>query len=459
MYRKEKRIPTLLALFLLVLGISTTVYLDHRTQSLTSSASPLEAPEEAHFTNITDSSFAISWLTSTPVIGSAIVSDTTGKLNLLDDLDNDNIPRPRTTHYITVKGLAENTSYTVQILSGKNQCRDDKYCPSFTQKTAVRLTNVVSLPPVRGMILKTGEKPADGTIVYLVISKSAPLSARVDSSGLWVVPLNNLRTNDLLTRPLLTDSDLIQITAKLSPSESTSAVIDIKSIRQNLSVPNMTIGSSYNFIDLISKKDLLAQGVGPKILGIKTQITPSPTAKVDVLFPKNDNETTTDNRPRFRGMGKPNSQLTITVNSSPQTGKVTVGTDGTWIWRPAKELPPGVHYISIQGYDEKGNLVTVNRKFIVLKSGEAVLGDATPSASLTPSPLSKITPTITPTLNPSQPSLTPSPTSFPYPTETLIPTSVPPVNPPRSGNTSATWILLGSGASLLLLGIKLFARL
>ena len=90
MYRKEKRIPTLLALFLLVLGISTTVYLDHRTQSLTSSASPLEAPEEAHFTNITDSSFTISWLTSTPVIGSAIVSDTTGKLNLLDDLDNEN---------------------------------------------------------------------------------------------------------------------------------------------------------------------------------------------------------------------------------------------------------------------------------------------------------------------------------------------------------------------------------
>jgi hypothetical protein len=214
----------------------------------------------------------------------------------------------------------------------------------------------------------------------------------------------------------------------------------------------MTLGNSYNFIDLISKKDLLAQSSGPKILGISQNI---PFNKLEIFFPKIDHETTVDRRPRFRGTGIPNSQLTITVNSSPQTGKIIVAPDGSWNWRPARELLPGIHYLSLQGYNEKNQLTTINRKFIVLKSGEAVLGESTPSASLTPAPTSWVTPTITPTPNPSIP--TPSPTITTYPSNTLAPTS-PPV-PPRSGNTSMTFLLLGGSISFLLLGFKFLTSL
>lgn len=461
MYRKEKKIPTLLALCLLFLGIGTTIYLDRQQQTLFSQASGTVLPEEVHFTNISDTSFTVSWLTNTPTIGIVIVSANNTKQTLLDNLDSDNVGRPRTAHYVTVKNLKEDNSYTAQILNGNKKCNNTAACPSFTQKTATKLTSALSLPPARGIMMKTAGKIADGAIVYLVVNKSAPLSARVDSSGLWVVPFNNLRTTDLLTRPQIADNDIVQITAQLSPTEETFATVDLKSIRQNLTIPDMTMGNSYNFIDLISKKDLLAKSAGPKILGIKIKATPSP--KMEIMFPKNDNDTTIDKRPRFRGTGVPDSQFTITVNSSPQTGKIIVAKDGTWDWRPARELPAGIHYLSLQGYDGKGNLITLNRKFVVLKSGEAVLGDATPSASLTLTPTSEVTPTITPTPNPSLPTPSPSPTSIISPTATTIPTipptTVPPVIPPRSGDTSTTLILLGSSASLLLLGMKFLISL
>lgn len=241
------------------------------------------------------------------------------------------------------------------------------------------------------------------------------------------------------------------------PNQETTAVVDVKSIRQNPTLPVMIMGNSYNLINLISKKDILANlsNQNLKTLGIQAQPTKKPMIslptrqKIDILFPAFDSDTTWDSRPRFRGIGIKGQELLITINSTPQVGKVQIGADGSWSWRPPQALSPGIHHLSIQGYDENGNLITVNRKFIVFKSGQQVLGEATPSASLTPaaSPSATITP------SPRPPSPTAILTSTPAPLATSIPTS-PPSPPPRSGNQSATFILLGSAVGLFLLGTK-----
>lgn len=305
---------------------------------------------------------------------------------------------------------------------------------------------------MRGSLFTQEGKPADGAIVYLTVGKSAPLTGRVDSGGLWVIPLTQLRTQDFLSRPDFADSDIVQITAKVSGTSMSTAIVDMKSIRQNLTIPQMIMGNSYNFIDLLSKKDALALLSVQNILGVKTEQV-NKSARVDILFPRYDDDTTPDSRPRIRGTGKPGSQLLITVNSSPQTGKVTVGSDGTWNWRPEKELPPGVHNLTIQEYDGQGNLITSTRKFIVLKSGERVLGEATPSASLTPTS----SPTLTPSLSPSPtPFTTPSPlptSSDVSPTLTSSPALSSP--PPRSGTGTPTVLLIGISTLLLLTGAKL----
>lgn len=452
MYRKETRIPTILGLFLLFFSLGGVIYLDRFSHIFTSSAKTIPKTEDVHFTNITDNSFSVSWFTSVPSSGIAIVTNNSHSLTFLDDLDSDNVPRPRQTHHITVKNLNENTSYSVRITNNDPRCKNNDLCPIFSQKTASKIASVYTLPPARGSILREDNKPAEGTIVYLVLGQNLPLSGRVDSAGLWVIPLTNLRSQDMLTRIEPKDSDTVQITAKLANDLVATAITDVKSIRQNLTIPPMKIGNSYNFTNLESKKDLIAKLNEQNTLGIQTQVNQPPTAtpvkdkqnnQIDILFPGNDGETTKDNQPRLRGIGLPKKILSITVNSTPQSAQITVDADGTWSWRPPKSLPPGTHYVTIKGYDSAGKLITVKRKFIVLKSGEQVLGEATAAATLTP------TAGPSPTLEPTS-TLAPSPsgiTSTPQPTASVT-------TAPRSGTLEPTLILMVSGISLLLLGAK-----
>ncbi len=453
MYRRQIKIPTLLGMFILFSVLGGIVYFDRSLHTYTSKAKMTSKIEDIHFTNITDNSFTVSWFTDTPTPGIITVSDGSHTQTLLDDLDSDNIQRPRQTHYITVKNLKENTSYTVKIIN--------KDRPTFTQKTASKLASVYSLPPARGTLFSANGKPAEGAIVYLVVGQNLPLSGRVDSAGLWVIPLSNLRSQNFQTRVEPKDEDIVQITAKLTNDLIATAITDVKSIRQNFTIPPMVIGNSYNFTNLQSKKDLIAKLNEQRILGTQTQMQnqiPTPTSSVnnrkiqqiDLLFPLNDGDTTVDPQPRIRGVGIPKKVISITINSPTQSAQVTVNSDGTWFFRPSKPLAPGSHTVTIKGYDASGKLVTITRKFTVLKSGESVLGEATAAASLTPSP----SPIDTPT-----PTITTTPTLEPTITSIITPSPLPTVSitiAPRSGNLETSLMFIGSGVLFLLLGIKFF---
>lgn len=449
MYRKQKKIPTLLGLFILFVGITGTIYFDRYNHNITSTASVPAKIEDVHFSNISSSSFTITWLTEIPTSGYVQISGENMNSTLIDDLDNDSIPRTRTTHYITVKNLKENSAYNIKIFSGNN-CSVSENCPSFTQNTLLKESAISALPPIHGILNVSENKPADSAIIYVVIGNSLPLSARTDSSGLWVVPLLNLRSQNSNEKLTLSDIDLVQISASMSPSQKSTAVIDVKSIRQNLAIPQIQLGNSYNFIDLLSKKGMLANSQTQSVLGVQTG---NNNSVIDILFPLIDNDVTFDSQPRFRGIGPKGKEILITINSIIQTGKTVAENDGTWSWRPTSPLSPGNHSITI-GFNNNGQLLTVSKKFIVLKSGEQVLGDATVSASLTPTKTASPTATLAPTTPTPTPTL--KPTSTPVPT--IIPTTVatiPPIAPPRTGTAQPLFIIMGIGGLLFGIGAKL----
>lgn len=455
MHRKERKIPTIFALFILFISIGGIVVLNQTSHQINSKAQSSSHAEDINISNVFDTSFTVSWFTAIPTTGKIIVKGNNTSKIFIDDADTDNISRPRMTHFITAKNLTENTPHSIQIISGDGGCNPPNICPNINQKTANPLAAGNNLPAARGSIISKDDKPVNNAIVYLFIGKNPPLSAKTDSIGLWVASLNNLRTPDLLTKPHLADNDIVQIIAKISPEEKAEAVIDIKSLRQNLAIPPLQIGKSYNLIDLISKKGLLA---GPNVnntLGIQTKTENSVNGSIDILFPASDGDTTTDTQPRFRGIAPPKGQLILTVNSAPQTAKVIAGSDGAWSWRPPLVLQPGIHHLGVSGYDDKKKLITLNRRFIILKSGERVLGEATASATLTPTSTPSVSPTMI--LVPS-----PSPTFIllSSPTPSLIPvitSSIPtatPVIPPKTASVRPTLFLLGVGITLLILGFK-----
>lgn len=487
MYRKERRIPTLLALFLLFSGLGITAYIDQSSQSLLTSAGSAGVPSHVHITNISDRSFTVSWVTDIPSIGAVTITKDGKQSTQLDDLDTDAIVRPRLTHAVTVHDLVPNTSYPITIVSGKRCAKNA--CPVVTQKTAEKSGTPSSMPPLRGTVQTANGSPAEGALVYVTVGQSLPLSSRTDSAGLWVIPMTNLRKQDLSELVELPDNDILQISIRRASQETTTAIMDVRSLRNNVSLPPLIFGNSYNLTDLLSKrKGIIAQQEQNKTLGATTNRTGAAQSgeiemgALGILFPKKDNDTTSDFRPRFRGVGVPDTSLRISLDGDAQAGTLKIGRDGTWNSRPTRELTPGTHRVTIQGVDRNNKPVSLSRQFIVLKSGERVLGESTPSGS--------ITPTTTPTLGPSPttgettptpteavgtvtvtpteaatvsatPTFTPSPTSSPSATPTIQPPTAVPTTPPvgepaAPGSATYTFLFAGAGIGLLALAAALF---
>lgn len=474
MYYKQRKIPAIVGILVISSVLFIVTYIDRFHNIFNQSNTSYTKAEDIKITNISFGSFTVSWFTSKPAIGLVKVIGNTHTI-YLDDLDNDNIGRPRTSHYVTIKNLNENTLYSLKVINDNLNCNDDIACPTITQKTVSKVAAFYSLPPAQGTVLNTEGKSAENAIIYLTLGNNMLLSGRTDSMGLWVIPLNNLHSKDFHNITAPNDNENIYIQVKYSKELSAQATIDVKSVKQNVTIPPITIGKIYNFIGLSDKKAgtasaskesniLGAQSNKQKLLNEITPTIPKVTKSgIDILFPAESGDTTPDNQPQLRGVGTPNKTLTITVNSVTQATQIVVGADGTWNWRPPKPLPPGQHTITIQSY-ENGKLITMKKTFIVLKSGEQVLGEATESASLTPtkSPTPSTLPSLTPTEALLTPTLTVTITPSATPTITLTPPATPttfiitstPTIVPRSGSVSKSVFFIGMGLAMVMAGLN-----
>lgn len=434
MYKRQLRIPTIVALIILIFGLGGSLLLVETSRPLTSSADATIIPSNLHISNVSDSQFSVSWLTAKETTGYISYSDQQSSfLTAFDDRDEDGKPKNYIAHHVTVKNLKENTTYVFKIYSGK--VIFDNKGENFRQNTGPKIVSTLSLNPAYGTIADERDKPISGALVYLTLGKGLPLSTLVKEGGTWLIPLNNVRTQDLLGRPEIASPEVIQISILFSENMSSYATTDTAN---SSPVPVMNLGKSYDFRNLIGKKKapVAKKADSPNVLGtVETKLSPTPSKapniqhKVDLLFPDKNQATTIDAKPLIKGTGIPGKELIITVNSTPQLGKVTIASDGTWSFIPRNPLSSGTHTVSITTTDGAGKSVTLSRQFIVLKSGERVLGDATPSGN------------ISPTL---------------FPTDTPFVTFAPIVSttPPVTGSISPTYAFLAFGMMFVLLGMK-----
>jgi hypothetical protein len=209
----------------------------------------------------------------------------------------------------------------------------------------------------------------------------------------------------------------------------------------------MIMGKSYDFRKQQAKSasSPLAQiSSPPQVLGDQTQpLAVSLTSPVDGLA-------LAFNKPLFQGTGVAGKEVRLVISAnSTLSESITVRQDGTWQYTPTRPLREGAHTVSMSTVDGQNKPIKLSHTFTILKSGSQVLGDATPSATLSP------TVDISPTT-----SITATPTQFASPTATLIPTPTPTVDligkpVPVSGNGPGTlgYIVIGGGLLLLFFGL------
>ncbi len=433
--QKTKRIPTLLALLLLLIIIAGIGFLFEGMTKQDAKASLSVEPKSVMVTNLTDTSFTFTWQTDELASGSLLVTSVSGKkYSAFDDRDITGKMEKYLTHSITVRTLAPSTTYDVTVLSNGKKFPIEK--KSFQVTTLPPLSSESALlDPAFGSIQTASSLPAEGALVYLSLEGSQTLSTLVRTSGSWIIPLSLIRTQD--GTAYVTQQERINetIIVQLGTGESRITTDTLN----DAPVPDIILGETYDFRGRDAKKTT------PSTLA-QNPITPTTKPNQAVLGVASDTATSgvaltapvqgssiTSTKPLITGIGIPGKTVTITIGiSDPTIGTTTIGKDGIWSYTPKQALLPGKQSVTITTVDKKNKPIAITHTFTILKSGSQVLGDATPSATIEATPSATETPT---------------PTEEATPTAELIADEI-----PTSGSILPTLLLIVLGCSLFIGG-------
>jgi len=447
---KPSRIPTIIGVIILIIGLAAGVFLVQYRQIFKLGATGDTAPKNVKISNISDTSLAVSWVTDTKTEGVVFWGTSQGSLSRNE---NDELTGTNITHRVTINGLSAGQTIFLKINSS-GTVYDDSGSPWQTS-TGPSLAASTQADTISGTVLGADGNPMQNALVYVTVSGGSLLSTFTSQNGNWVVPISAARTADLANYIAIDDTKtLVEISVDAGLGNTSSAQIYPQSAKP---APAMTIGKTHDFTSLPPSN---SSEIPSANVGLPNQATPSsgfnvpsqiatPSAQTVTLKSVSSGEIVTSTKPEFFGEGPPRTKLTITVQSEAVTGTAIVDSGGKWVWNPPSNLPAGSHTITISWTDASGILRTLTRTFVV-QAAEGPAFVSTPSASTTPSP----TPTPTPT-----PIITPTPTSTVSATPTLAPTTTPISTAsgiPQTGSLTPTLLLSMMGIGFLGLSFLIF---
>lgn len=432
----NKRIPTLFGLLVIIIGIAITSFLTKTGVIFIGQASPSDEPKNVQISNLSDTSFTVSYTTDGEVFGSLNVGQNASLGTTVLDIRDKTLTAHK-THAITVKNLSPQTSYLFSIISGQTTYLKDGVL--YNVKTGPPLDAPFSTrkPNLSGKIIMPDGSSGADIVVYLNIAGAQTLSSITKADGGYNLPLNSIRSSDLSSYYTIAKEASIKMTA-IGNSLSSQAILNSDELDE---IPTITLSQNYDFTisnSPISGAILLATP--------SAQVFPSATPSSSLnstpqILTPTKNQSFSDDQPLFKGKAQPNQDVEITIHSDENIStKVTADANGNWNYRPETNLSPGTHTITIKTKDTFGILKTITQQFTVYAAGSQVGESATPSATLTPT----TAPTITPTL-------TITPIASVTPTEILTPTMA---LPPAGSSTLPAIGMLG--AALMAIGALLF---
>ncbi|MBI2008362.1 fibronectin type III domain-containing protein [Candidatus Amesbacteria bacterium] len=453
MKKRELRLPTIIGLLVVLAGLGTGLFGLRNPLRWSLSASGEEAPGEVKMSNVADSSFVVSWVTGKAVAGFVQYGESGKGLDLAvsDDRDQERGDvGSYYTHYVTLSGLKEGTRYSFKI--GK----DEK---SYEVTTAQKLERTPMADVAYGLVTTEEGSPADGMIVYVQLPGGELASALTKSSGAWVIPLATIRAEGK-ENYVAYDKEQTELEISVQGGNLGTSLVTVKTAGDS-PVPTIVLGKNYDFAadetgvsenessgsaELFSR--FSGEALAPGNLAGETTL--------EVLTPRNDEGINTQ-RPQIIGRAPAGVEVSIEIHSSHViVGKVTTGEDGTFSYSVPTSLTPGEHTVTISAMID-GVLKQITKSFTVYAQGESNLPafEATPSATLVPSPTTTTVPTPT-----SSPSVSPSPTPTSVAQPTIGPTVMPepPAELPTSGNVWPTALILVLGLGLLASGGLLLAK-
>jgi len=389
------KIPTILGIFFLTIGLAIGVVLINNKQIFRLRASPEITPKDVRISNITESSFTVSWTTDKETQGFIRWGENDTSLNKTQVGAS---LATSFTHSLTITGLTASNTYYFKINSEGTDFDNNGIV--WQTKTGVEILIQPEANVISGSVNTKTQAPVNGALVYITIGGSGLLSTTSTEDGGWSIPISTARTKNLTSYiPFNESTTIVEITVQAGPMGVASAQIYPVSAKP---VPPIVLGQTHNFRGLRPEKNgelpeaslSLPEEATPASRFTLPEVTPTPTAPV-TLESLEEGEILRDSKPEFTGTGLASIILTIEIKSNPQTHQVRVDSAGNWSFTPSIALSGGEHKITISWRGPDGIPRTLTRNFTVLAAGPTATPTPTPTATLSPTPTA--TPTLTPT--------------------------------------------------------------
>lgn len=466
----KTRIPTILGLGVLIVGIVAGVLLvGEGTGGFLPRAGEEAIPQQVRITNISDTSFSVSFITQAPSIGMLEYGEDAKKLNqkILDDRDQlSGESSMYRTHHVTVANLNPSTQYYFRIGTERRSFFDNQGSP-FTVRTSRPGLEPSDAQAAQGKIKNQASSPANGALIYVTSPGASPLSAYGKQDGSWTISLAKMRTQDASAIFSFEPETELKIQVIGIDGETLDATIKYRQL--NL-ISELQFGQDINelllsgdepdefaetddlanlpddeFIDdeYLDETELLTGNQLDDLMTDDDRFGILPQSEITIVYPARNEEVVSATKPEISGKAPPQSVLQIEVNSE-NTYYDVVETDevGNWAWSPPDDLEPGSHSVTIRYTDDNGVQQVETRNFLVQADSTYPSFVSTPSGQLaTPSP----TPTLLPSPTPI-PTPLPSPVVVsPKPSPSLISYPATKAAQPVSSSSGPLW-LMGAGA-------------
>jgi len=239
----NKHFPTVLGMGVLVVAlVAGLILLGGNTNVFSPRATPQTTPKNIQLSNISDTSFSVSFTTDemTPGFVKYGTSATDLKQQTSDDRDQlTGSIGSFTTHHITLRGLQPNTPYFYVIGTGSNSTFDNSGT-AYSTATFARAGTPGAAQTAYGTILGAAGSPAVGAIVSATAPGVGTLSTIVKESGSWAIPLSNARTTEGKYADLAL---LSSMTLSVQAPDASPATTQIISLADSQPVPTITLGT------------------------------------------------------------------------------------------------------------------------------------------------------------------------------------------------------------------------
>ncbi len=446
----QKKIPTILAVLMLVVLMVGAVFITsqiQKNQHLESSADEPNRPENIGIANVSDSSLTIYWTSQKEVAGAVLFGTTpslSGSIGF-DERDTKGKSSQFTTHLVRLVNLKPETLYYFKISSGASIYGDtEKNGDSFEVRTFPKISSNPSVEPIYGKFTSADGTGQSGVIVLWNSPNAAPQAVLSKSDGSYVIPLSTVRTADGQTSLTLlpTTIETIDFLAKSGTIGSLSCTSG-----QDKPLPSVKVGENAK----CQTGDPLGQSTETG------RFNPPSSPSQEVLTVNIiDGQTVVTPMPIFSGFAPAAVLLRIQISGKNNfSGTLKTAPDGSWSWTPPANLSMGQNILTVTVMSGSKAQTKIIRQFFA-PGNDKILGVSTGTPSATTEHFSCVDSACAKVPGPGSDSCSSDADCLPTQPATSSGTTPPPPvepSPPVTGAVENTLFALTWGILFITLGI------